>query len=895
MAIGATCVLAGSHLVTAADVSTGTVTNTGSATSTQAGPVNSNTVVTPVAGSPALAVAKTYNGFTDNDGSTTVTLGDSLSYTVTASNTGTSALTNVVVSDAQLAPNSASCPSVAVGATCVLAGSHLVTAADVSAGNVTNTGSATSTQAGPVNSNTVVTPVIATPTLSISSGNNQTGLTSTVADLPLVVTLLDGSGAPIAGQTINWAISGAGTLSTASTATNGAGQTQVTLSFAASAGPIKVIASTGGGVAPVTFSATAVSGSIGIASGDGQIGPINTTLPLPLKVKVNLPSVSPAAAGRVRIQASNGVPVTYTVTSGGGSVSTTTVLTDSNGEAATLFTLGPVPGTQTVRASIPGGSNITFTATATLDRSLILVAGSGQTAAPGNTLPLPLVVRAQNNGSNAPGVIISWTIVSGSATVSPSASTTNSVGQASSTVTLGAVPGAVTIRAERADNPATSVLFTANTGKLQIMPGLDPAKLKLAIVLDELCSSLAAKSALTPKQADLYARCSELINASLLDPDATVNALDQLLPGLAAATAESAFNAAQAQFQNLKARIAALRSGTQGNGFNGLALTGPGGTISLGALAQSLAGDEPSKPEVGADFQRWGFFASGTIGRGEADQGRSRPAYDYDINGITLGADYRQSDKFIFGGALGYTRQGTDLVGSPGKMDMRGWSLSTYATYYRDNSWYSDAVLTWGRSKFDLLRTITYTLPTPGGGTSRIAQTARSTTDGDMLEGAFTFGRDFQVGGWSMGGYGRMLYTKLNFDRISEDLGTGPGTGLGLAIDARSLTSLASELGAKFTYAHSTTWGVVTPHMQVEWEHEFKNDPKALTARFLADPNGAPFTLNGEAIDTDYFRMSVGLSIIMARGRSGFFLYERTLGRSGFTQDNLGFGIRIEF
>jgi outer membrane autotransporter protein len=373
-----------------------------------------------------------------------------------------------------------------------------------------------------------------------------------------------------------------------------------------------------------------------------------------------------------------------------------------------------------------------------------------------------------------------------------------------------------------------------------------------------------------------------------------------LLPGAYLAFTEAAFNAAQAQFQNLKLRIAALRSGTQGTSFQGLALNGPGGTVSLGSLGAALVqdADEPAKPsggEVGSDFQRWGFFASGTIGRGEAEAGSTRPAYDYDINGLTVGLDYRHSDTFIYGAALGYTRQDTELQGAPGQMDMSGWSVSGYATWYRDNSWYTDAVLTWGRNSFDLLRTITYTVPTPGGGSSTISQTARSQSDGDMLEGAFTFGRDFQAGGWSIGPYGRLLYTKLDFDAIHDEMDTGPGSGLGLSIDARSLTSVASEIGAKFTYAHSTDWGVVTPHLQLEWEHEFKDDPKALTARFLADPNGTPFSLSGEEIDTDYFRMSLGLSIIMQRGRSGFVLYERTVGRDGFDQQNLGFGIRIEF
>jgi outer membrane autotransporter protein len=206
-----------------------------------------------------------------------------------------------------------------------------------------------------------------------------------------------------------------------------------------------------------------------------------------------------------------------------------------------------------------------------------------------------------------------------------------------------------------------------------------------------------------------------------------------------------------------------------------------------------------------------------------------------------------------------------------------------------------DGVLTWGRNSFDLLRRITYTVGLPGGGSSSIDQTARSNSDGDLLEGAFTFGRDFQAGGWSIGPYGRVLYTKLDFDRIVDEMDSGPGSGLGLEVDARTLTSVASEVGAKFTYAHSTDWGVVTPHLQVEWEHEFKDDPKALTARFLADPTHTPFSLSGEDLDKDYFKLSLGVSLILQHGRSGFVLYERTVGRDGFFQDNLGLGIRIEF
>jgi outer membrane autotransporter protein len=718
-----------------------------------------------------------------------------------------------------------------------------------------------------------------------------------VADAPLVVQLVDALGAPVVGQAIDWAVtSGNATLSAPSTPTDASGHAQVTLTFGATSGAISITASTVGGATPVVFSATALDAAIGVASGDGQVAPINTTLPLPLKVQVNAPVTAAGKGGAMHAQSLAGVPVTFTVTVGGGSVAPVTVVTDAAGEASTQFTLGALEGVQTVVATVPGGASVTFNATATVTRTLAIVSGNAQAGAPGVALPNPLVVRAKDNGVDAPGETITWTVSTGSATVTANGPT-NASGLADADVLLGATPGQVTIRAERADDPTVFVTFDVTAAKLQLIPGLSPEQLEVAIVIDDACAALAGQSTLTAAQADFLARCQELTTASIIDPAATTEALQSLLPGLAVAMQEAVFNAAQAQFQNLKLRIAALRSGTQGTSFQGLALTAPGGTVSLGSLGAALTGDGEDEPkrETGADFQRWGFFASGNIGRGEAEEGSTRPAYDYDINGLTVGLDYRYSDTFILGAALGYTHQDMELRGQPGTMDMSGYSVSGYATWYRDNSWYSDAVVTWGHNRFDLLRSVTYTVPTPGGGTSTIDQTARSDSDGDMLEAALTFGRDFNAKGWNIGPYGRVLYTRVDFDRIVDEMEPGAGSGLGLEIDERSLTSVASEIGAKFAYAHSTDWGVLTPHFQLEWEHEFKDDPKALTARFLADPTGTPFTLTGEEVDADYFRMSVGLSIIMTRGRSAFLLYERTVGREGFDQQNFGLGIRLEF
>src|SRR3569623_1395993 len=147
LAVGATCVLDTTYVVTHADVDAGSVINTGTAASDQTGPETDQETV-QLTQSPALSVVKIRTGNDDEDGSQSVTVGDTLHYSITATNTGNVQLTNVVVSDT-LDPDTTTCATLAVGATCVLDTTYVVTQADVQAGSVVNTGTADSDQTGP--------------------------------------------------------------------------------------------------------------------------------------------------------------------------------------------------------------------------------------------------------------------------------------------------------------------------------------------------------------------------------------------------------------------------------------------------------------------------------------------------------------------------------------------------------------------------------------------------------------------------------------------------------------------------------------------------------------------------------------------------------------------------
>ena len=241
------------------------------------------------------------------------------------------------------------------------------------------------------------------------------------------------------------------------------------------------------------------------------------------------------------------------------------------------------------------------------------------------------------------------------------------------------------------------------------------------------------------------------------------------------------------------------------------------------------------------------------------------------------------------------SRQTTNLEHNRGDVALTGWSISSYSTWSFKNNLYVDGVVTWGNNQFDMNRRIDYTLPVPGGGTTSIHQIANGQPNGDLFSAALTFGGDFHKQEWNFSPYLQVISSRMGFDAYQEKLQPGPGSGLGLSVDARTVTTLSSVLGTKVSWTHSVDWGVFIPTASFEWQHEYKSDLQAITARFANDPTQTSFSLTGVPLDNSFFRVGAGFSVVLAHGRSGFVLYEHMLGRSGMTQDNLGLGIRIEF
>jgi len=719
-------------------------------------------------------------------------------------NTGTVVLTNVHITDS-FDSTGVTCSSMAVGTTCTLTSSHIVSAADVAAGSVTDTATATSNELPPQS----------------SGGGSSTGGGS--ASLTAVLTNnadADGSGTVTVGDVLTYTFT--------ATNTGATGLTGV------------VVATTGSAIAFSPNSATCLT----------------------------------VAAGASCVLTSN-----YTVT-------------------AADATNGQIDAAADVIASeitTPITTNLVTPVATVAPPALTITSGNNQVL-PVNTQSAPLVVHLTNKGLPVANATINWSATNGAVLASPT-STTDSSGNATNTVTL-AQAGAASVSASSAAPAAGPVTFAVNGG-LSSLNGLTPPEVEIANALDHACPALAGLPTLTPAEQDLLVQCRALASAAGKHPNQVANALDQMLPHDALLQTNASILVAGAQFDNIKARLAAIRSGNGNDHFGGLAFSSPEGVLPMGRLGETALGfdDKPTdkKQEVGAGFDRWGFFASGTFGDGSANARQETPGYGFHSGGITAGVDYRANDHMIFGVSAGYANytSNVDVVG--GGLNTRGWSLSAYSTFFRQDNWYVDGVLTWGHNNYDINRRIVYALATSTGAVT-VDQSATSKSSGTTLAGAVTLGRDFSKGPWSFGPYLRGTWTRTDFGSYQENMVSGhTGSGLGLAVQSRSMKDDSSVLGAKVNYASSQSWGVLMPHAEIEWEHDFEDNPDSITAHFLQDPTATPFHLGGDSIDTDFFRLGLGLSFQFAHGRSGFIYYEKTLGLSGITQDSIALGFRMEF
>lgn len=542
--------------------------------------------------------------------------------------------------------------------------------------------------------------------------------------------------------------------------------------------------------------------------------------------------------------------------------------------------INPANATLTIASDVPQGATIN------------IVSGQGQGGVPGTVLAPFVIAITRPSGEPVSDVEVAWsvspqqagTLQGGDQTV------TDAAGRTSNTLVINEL---TLIRVTASVPGLTPAEFLVSSGLAEV-PGLDEVARASASALDNACPAVAAIPAerRTPGQQQLLDACNQLISGQAGPLN---EALRELAPTEVSAQGTFATEIANTNLSNVGVRILALQGATAGVSFSGLTLNYDGQSFSgntFNSLFPGARGGSASADEESA-FGKWGIFLNGSVSFGDSDATTRQPGFSFDTGGITTGADYRFTDNFVLGGAFTYASQNSDFDASAGGLDATGYHFNVYGLYdnhevYYNDAFYVDAIASFGWNDYETSRKITL------GSTSQIA-------DGDTSgnEYAFSLGLRYKIDqdGLALGPYGRATYVRVNIDSYQEKPAnaTAADSGLLLAIDEQTVESLTTALGGEASYSFDTRYGVFSPHLRFDWTHQFLNDSRLITSRFLNDPTLTSFSVPTDSPDRNYFNLGIGAKAVFPRRITGFLYYQTPLGLDGLNQNSIAAGVRMEF
>ncbi len=514
-----------------------------------------------------------------------------------------------------------------------------------------------------------------------------------------------------------------------------------------------------------------------------------------------------------------------------------------------------------------------------------------RTAATNGTERLTVTV-IDGVGSPVSAVAIQWQLDATGTTAGGALSAadafTNSDGQASVTLSTGALPATYTVGITATGGSGSGT--TTVTASVTVLAGLANAAAlntpegAIAVTLDTICARLNQSGATSDAEQALLARCNELLAAAENGETSAVNdALRRIAPEEVAAQRRVSRQAAERALGDVYSRLHQLRHGARGVQLDNLSFRTSEGTLSGAMLAPLLRGGGAGGDEPLWQTERWGLFLTGNFGQAERDRTANESGYDADTQGLTVGADYRHSDKLIYGAALTYGSTDTQMQDNGGTLDAEGYGLTFYGTYYHNERLYFDSLLGIGDHDFDTVRRIDYTL-----NSGSFSEQAQGSTQGAQQSFALGVGYEQPLpGAWTVDWTGRAAFVSHDIDGYTES----GSQAFNLRIGSQSYESLTLSLGAQIQKAFSTSWGVVLPMVRAAWEHDSKGAHK-IGGSFVADSQSTPFSFDSDEWDKDYLRAAVGLSAILRNGTTVFISYDSVLQREHYSESELAFGAR---
>jgi large repetitive protein len=240
-----------------------------------------------------------------------------------------------------------------------------------------------------------------------------------------------------------------------------------------------------------------------------------------------------------------------------------------------------------------------------------------------------------------------------------------------------------------------------------------------------------------------------------------------------------------------------------------------------GSAAQSANANSSQKQNGDALFNLW---AGGLIRTGDRDATTGRAGFDFESDGVSIGADYRFNSSFVMGAGLGVGRDSTDVGLNGSRVDGDAYTAALYSSFHSDAGLYIDGLAAYQWLSYDLQRYVTNT----GG-------KVFGQRDGTQWLVSLSAGAEYQRDALQFSPYARWDYASASLDAYTEQ-----GDAVwALRFNEQAIETSTLSLGLRADYRYQTNWGAFSPQFRIEYQHDLKNNEDALLT--YADSLTGPF------------------------------------------------------
>ncbi|MFA5683756.1 MAG: autotransporter outer membrane beta-barrel domain-containing protein [Lysobacteraceae bacterium] len=406
--------------------------------------------------------------------------------------------------------------------------------------------------------------------------------------------------------------------------------------------------------------------------------------------------------------------------------------------------------------------------------------------------------------------------------------------------------------------------------------------------------------------APLAENCSTATDQNVLDQCAAIVelaesgqsvALAQVLQAISgeelSAQVTGSIDAANQRGAQINGRIAALRGGATGISLDDIAFNYRNQQVPLGMMFNALTDTDNAAQGGNEGFggglldQRLGAFLNVTAVGGDRKASAFEVGFDFDGYSALAGLDWRFTDRFIAGAALGWSDLSSKLEDDGGGLDSSGWSFTGYGTWLISDRAYLD--FSFGRLWNDYDQERVVDLSVLGGGFGRAV--AAGKTEAEQTSFGFGGGWDIAIGSWVYSPRGSVLWTDSKIDGFIES-----GAGVNdLIFDDQSFDSLLWTFTQSVSRSFSISSGALQPYLTLDLSRETRNKAFSISPVLRVRPDQRSTPIFIDESDRYFGRGEIGLSFVGARGFQWFASYSQILGYDKLSAWAFRGGVRMEF